>query len=218
MALTFYYGSGSPFAWKVWLALEYKQIPYEFKLMSFQGGDLKTPEFLAINPRHKVPAIVDHDYAANFALFESSAIIEYLEDKFKDGPSLWPKDVQKRALARRIAAEADTYFQPAYGPLIRLTVMRAKDDADANELKEVQDKLIAELNYFENLLSGDFFAGELSVADFAIYPMLAATRRVDQKLPHRGVGAHFGPKIKAFMQRIESLPYLEKTIPPHWKG
>ena len=32
MALTFYYGSGSPFAWKVWLILEHKGIPYEFRL------------------------------------------------------------------------------------------------------------------------------------------------------------------------------------------
>ena len=41
MALTFYYGSGSPFAWKVWLTLEHKQIPYEFRLLSFDRGDLK---------------------------------------------------------------------------------------------------------------------------------------------------------------------------------
>src|SRR5262249_4157483 len=76
MALTFYYGSGSPFAWRVWLALEHKHIPYTFKRMQFDNGDLHTPEYLAINPRHKVPAIVDD----GFALYESAAIVEYLED------------------------------------------------------------------------------------------------------------------------------------------
>ncbi len=40
MAITFYYGSGSPFSWNVWLALEHKQLRYELKLMSLQGGDL----------------------------------------------------------------------------------------------------------------------------------------------------------------------------------
>ena len=40
MALTFYYGSGSPYGWRVWLALEHKQITYELKTMSFSAGDL----------------------------------------------------------------------------------------------------------------------------------------------------------------------------------
>ena len=58
MAITFYYGSGSPFAWKVWLLLEHKQLSYELKLMSLQNGDLKKPEYLAINPRGKVPTLI----------------------------------------------------------------------------------------------------------------------------------------------------------------
>ena len=74
MALTFYYGSGSPFAWRVWLALEHKQIAYELKVLSFDRGDTRTPEFLAINPRGRVPTIV-HD---GFKLWESLAILEYL--------------------------------------------------------------------------------------------------------------------------------------------
>ena len=41
MPLTFYYASGSPYAWRVWLALEHKRIAYGFRLMSFFDGDLK---------------------------------------------------------------------------------------------------------------------------------------------------------------------------------
>jgi len=41
MAIDFYYGSGSPFAWRVWLALEHKALPYELKVMSFDSGDLE---------------------------------------------------------------------------------------------------------------------------------------------------------------------------------
>ena len=69
MALTFYYGSGSPYAWRVWLALEHKAIAYELKAVSFSTGDLTKPEFLALNPRHKVPTIAD----GNFSLYESAA-------------------------------------------------------------------------------------------------------------------------------------------------
>ena len=46
MANTFYCGSGSPFAWKVWLVLEHKKLAYDLKVLSFQAGDLKKPEFL----------------------------------------------------------------------------------------------------------------------------------------------------------------------------
>ena len=53
MALDFYYGSGSPYAWKVWLVLEHKSIPYEFKLLSFDKDETQSPAFLAVNPRGK---------------------------------------------------------------------------------------------------------------------------------------------------------------------
>ena len=71
MAITFYYGSGSPFAWKVWLVLEHKRLAYQLKVMSFQAGDLKKPEYLAINPRGKVPVLIDDGYT----IWESSVII-----------------------------------------------------------------------------------------------------------------------------------------------
>jgi long-chain acyl-CoA synthetase len=54
MTLRFYYGSGSPFAWRVWLALEHKAIPYELQSISFADRQHKSPDYLAINPRGKV--------------------------------------------------------------------------------------------------------------------------------------------------------------------
>jgi glutathione S-transferase len=65
MALAFYCGSGSPFAWKVWLTLEHKQVAYELKVLSFDRGDTKSPEFLAVNPRGQVPAIGGQSDAAD---------------------------------------------------------------------------------------------------------------------------------------------------------
>ena len=46
MALDFYHGHGSPYSWRVWLALELNAIPYELKLMSFQAGDTRKPVFV----------------------------------------------------------------------------------------------------------------------------------------------------------------------------
>ena len=78
MAITLYYGSGSPYAWRVQLALEAKALPYERRLLSFSAGDTRKPEFAKLNPRHRVPTIVDGD----FVLYESNAIVEYLDEAY----------------------------------------------------------------------------------------------------------------------------------------
>ena len=85
MSVRFYYGSGSPYAWRVWLALEHKGIPYHRKTLSFDAGDLKTAEFGALNPRRRVPVLVDDD----FALAESAAIVESIEERWPSGPALF---------------------------------------------------------------------------------------------------------------------------------
>ena len=78
MSVRFYYGSGSPHSWRVWLALEHKGIAYHRKTLSFDAGDLKTAKFGALNPRRRVPVLVDDD----FALAESAAIVEYIEERW----------------------------------------------------------------------------------------------------------------------------------------
>src|SRR6266403_1982182 len=98
MAIVFYYGSGSPFAWRVWLALEHKKLPYELRVMSFDKDDLKQPAFQALTPRGRVPLIQDGDYV----LYESGAIIEYLQDAYpSSGAGLFPADPKPRGMARR---------------------------------------------------------------------------------------------------------------------
>ena len=126
MAITFYYGSGSPFAWKVWLVLEHKQLSYQLKLMSLQSGELKKPEYLAINPRGKVPTLIDDGYT----LWESSVIVEYLEERYPEH-SVLPRNPEDRALARRVAAEADQYLYPVLRRLMEQTLFRPDGNGDA---------------------------------------------------------------------------------------
>jgi hypothetical protein len=59
-----YWISGSPFAWRVLLTAEVKGVPYEGKLLEASKGELKSPEFLAINPLGRVPAIRDGNFKA----------------------------------------------------------------------------------------------------------------------------------------------------------
>jgi glutathione S-transferase len=212
MALAFYYGSGSPYAWRVWLALEHKRIAYEQKVMSFSAGDLRKPEYLAINPRHKVPAIVDD----GFSLYESAAILEYLDEKYA-GPKLFPGDLRQRALARRMVQEADQYYAVAMDELVDQVLFTSREKWDADKIAKGRDAVAQELVLWESLLRSDYLAGELSAADFALYPLIALTLRMEKKKPDLDVQGMIGAKVTGWMKRIEALPYFQKTWPPHWK-
>ena len=203
MALDFYYASGSPYAWRVWLALEHKRIPHTWKLLSFDSGDLETPTFGKINPRRKVPAIVDD----GFALYESSAILEYLEDK-KPEPRLFSADLRERATQRRMIREADAYFAEAMEHL--LEAIAEKKPADPEPMR-------AEIARWEAALTGDFLAGALSAADFTLYPMAALLERYGQRNPQAMPAGLIPPRLAAWMARLVTLDIVQKTRPPRWK-
>jgi glutathione S-transferase len=212
VALMFYYGSGSPYAWRVWLGLEHKQLPYEQKVMSFSAGDLRKPEFLAVNPRHKVPAIVEEGYA----LYESAAILEYL-DEAHSGPKLFPGDVRQRGHVRRMVQEADQYYAVAMERLVDQVLFTAQENWDADEIEAGRKGIARELNLWESLMAGEYLAGDLSAADFTLYPLIALSLRMEKRKPDLDVRGTIGPKLGAWMKRVESLPYFAKTWPPHWK-
>jgi glutathione S-transferase len=214
MSLTFYYGSGSPFAWKVWLTLEHKGIAHEAKRLSFDKEETRSPEFLKVNPRAQVPAILDD----GFALAQSNAICEYLEERYPDKP-LMPKDVKARATIRRMVAEADDKLYKASSHLMDLALYAAKEP-DLKAIDEAKTALKEELAIWESYLKADYFAGSaLSLADFAIYPYMRMPVRVEERAPGLGFKrADLPPKVGAWLARIEALPYYAKTIPPHWKA
>lgn len=214
MALTFYYGSGSPYAWKVWLALEHKGIPYEGKRLTFDPDQTKTPDFLKVNPRGRVPAIVDD----GFALSESNAIVEYLEDRYPEKPLL-PKDVKARGEARRLIAEADGDLEKAFNPFSEATLYTKPEARDAKLIAEKRAVLDKELARWSDALSGDFFAGGVGLVDYTVFPWIRMLPRIEERVPGLGYQRDaLPPKIAAWIARIEALPFYDKTYPPHWRG
>ena len=213
MALTFYCGSGSPYAWKVWLVLEHKAIPYDFRLLSFDKEETQSPAFLAVNPRGKVPTIVDD----GFALWESAVIAEYLEERHPQKPLL-PGDARQRATVRRLATEAQDYLAKAVGGLTQITLFD-KEAPTADALAAAKKAVMEELGRIEAELKGPYLAGALSLADFTAFPWVRLLRRIEDRKPGMGIPDDRLPaKLKAWVKQIEGLPYYEKTIPPHWKG
>ena len=74
------YTAPTPNGHKASITLEELGIPYEVHIVNLMAGDQKKPEFLAINPNGRIPAIVDRD-EDNFAVFESGALMIYLAEK-----------------------------------------------------------------------------------------------------------------------------------------
>jgi glutathione S-transferase len=215
MSLVLYYGSGSPYAWRVQLALEHKALPYERKVLSFSAGDTRKPEFLALNPRHRVPVLVDGE----FVLYESNAIVEYLDEAYPaQGARLFPGDVRTRALVRRLILEVDNYFDKAVDPVVDEAFYAKPEARDADKLAAGRAGVIAEYALFTQAMRGDFLAGPLSAADFAFYPLVAFMKRCETKLPDLRSDAWLTPALAAWKVRMEALPFLDKTIPPHWKA
>jgi glutathione S-transferase len=214
MSIVLYYGSGSPWAWRAQLALEHKALPYERRVLSFAAGDTRKPEFVALNPRHRVPVLVDGD----FVLYESNAIVEYLDEAYAtSGARLFPGDVRTRALVRRLIMEVDNYVDEAIDPLTTQAFARKPEERDPQQIAASRQAVSDELALFGQGMRGDFLAGPLSAADYALYPLVAFLKRCELRLPDLDADGMLTPGIRAWKGRIEALPYLEKTIPPHWK-
>jgi glutathione S-transferase len=212
MSITLHYASGSPYAWRVWLALEHKQLPYRLATLSFSAGDLKKPAFLALNPRHKVPVLQDDD----FAIYESAAILDYLEEAYPARPLL-PRDVRARATARRMIREIDEYLARALEVLVDEILFTPTEKHDAARIERGRDAFTDELAVFEDMLPGDWFAGDAGAVDYALYPIVALALRMQLRVPSLGIDRALGPKLTAWQARFEALPVFAATYPPHWK-
>jgi glutathione S-transferase len=215
MALDFYHGHGSPFAWRVWLALEHKAVPYVLKVLSFQANDTKKPEFIALNPRHTVPTIVDDGHA----VWESLAILEYLDERFTSGAKLYPGDAKNRARIRRLIQEMQGYLgAEGIDPITSELFFKGDAAPDRDKVAEGRKRLGEELEYFSKELRGKFLAGDApTAADFVLYPYLGYCARVTFRKPETKLNELLPAALAEYKKRVEALPYFDKTFPPHWR-
>src|SRR5439155_6284334 len=209
-----YYGSGSPYAWRAQLALEHKALEYELKILSFSAGDTRKPEFVALNPRHQVPVLVDGD----FILYESNAIVEYIDEAYPGrGAPLFPDDAKTRAIVRRFVLEVDNYLDKATEMLLEQAFWKKPEERDSQKIADGRKAVVDELGMFTRAMRGEYLAGPLSAADFAFYPFVAFMKRAELRLPDLDADGMLTPEMRAWKGRIEALPFFDKTIPPHWK-
>ena len=153
--LQFYYNSLSPLSRRVWIALLEKKIPFTPITVNLNEKEQFKPNFLALNPFHHVPVIVDD----GLRVIESLAILDYLESKYPH-PSLLPNEPSQLAKARMAQMVSNNEMSSLVIPLMTETEESVK-------LKQTKRKISRILNFFTALLAEDaYFGGEnLSLGD-----------------------------------------------------
>jgi glutathione S-transferase len=219
MALEVYWGSGSPFAWRVLLTLEVKRLTYQSTLLEFSKGEHKASGFLKLNPRGKVPVLKDDE----FVLSESLAIMAYLDKKYPE-PPLYGTSPQETGLIWRAILEMEAYLVSAGDKLVRpLFFGQGLDETD--RIQEAAAAIRRELKRIDTELEeASWLIGkQISAADISLFPLVQMIFRAAGKdaakpfnfelLP---VDKYF-PNIAAWVKRIEALTGYERTYPPHWR-
>jgi glutathione S-transferase len=220
MAIDIYWGSGSPYSWRVLLALEYKRIPYRSHLLQFSKQEHKSPQMLRLNPRGRVPVLKDGE----FVCYESLAILTYLERKFPD-PPLFGSTPEEAATIMRVICEYQAYAEDHLNKLISIVFFQGLEGRVEEASKAVQAVAKEARTIEGRLTASSWLVGEtFSAADAVIFPgiqllLRALERREAEQLRARFVplDAHF-PAIAAWVRRIENLPGYDRTYPPHWRG
>ena len=177
---------------RVELMLAFLEIPYEAIDLDMANGAHKAPEYLAISPFGKVPAIDDN----GTSLSDSNAIITYLVKAYADGSNWIPADPQGAAEVQRwlSVAAGEIYAGPCAARLVTLFGAGLDHDAaiaTSHALFKIMD---------HHLDGRAFLAGDtITIADVAGYSYIAHS-------PEGGVSLDAYPHIKAWLQCIERQP------------
>jgi GST-like protein len=193
----------TPNGHKITIMLEECGLPYEIKPVNIGQGDQFKPEFLAISPNNRMPAIIDPDGpgGAPISIFESGAILQYLGRKTgKFYPS------EERA---KVVVEEWLFWQMAgLGPMAGQAhhfrgyapeKIQYGIDRYTNEV----NRLYGVLN--KQLAGRDYIAGDYSIADMATYPWIRPYKNQGQDLTEF-------PHIERWYQRMRARPAVAKAV------
>jgi glutathione S-transferase len=219
MALEVYWGSGSPYSWRVLLALEYKRLTYDSHQLQFSKQEHKSPHLLRMNPRGRVPVLKDGDYI----VFESLACLQYLDRKYPEHP-LFGTSAEEAGTIMRVICEYQAYAEQHVTQIVSAVFLDQLDQM-AEEVTKAMHIVGGEARTIEGRLSkSEWLVGEQpSAADLTVFPGIMLLRRAMEKREAGDLRSRFlpmeatYPAIARWIQRMEQLPGYERTYPPHWR-
>lgn len=188
---------------KIHIMLEETGLAYRVHPVNIGKGDQFKPEFLKISPNNKIPAIVDTDGPDGkpYSLFESGAILMYLAEKTG---KFWPQDMATKYrvvqwLMFQMGNVGPMFGQAGHFRQYAPEKIQYAIDRYSNETKRlygVMDKHLGGVEYF---------AGDYSIADMAIFPWT-------QSHPFHGVDLNEFPNVKRWYDAIMARPAVQRGI------
>ena len=177
------------------ILLEELGLPYSIHKIDIGKGEQFSPEFIAINPNSKIPAIIDRD--SEITVFESGAILIYLAEK--TGKFLPPEGADRVRVIEWLMFQMAS-VGPMFGQLghfrtvapEKLPYAIARYEKETLRLLSVLDRQLADNSYI---------AGEYSIADMATYPWVVATTS-----PYMGLSLEEFPNVQRWIETMEARP------------
>lgn len=196
----------TPNGWKVSIALEEMELPYEVKLINIGKGDQFDPEFLKIAPNNRMPAIVDHEGPDGkpISVFESGAILQYLARKTGKFGGATERE--------RVEVEEWLMWQMGgVGPMggqAHHFIKYAPEMDPPNDIPYAKDRYRNEVSRLYRVLDTrladrEYVAGDYSIADMAIWPWASLWERQEQNIDDK-------PNLRAWLERCKARPALVK--------
>lgn len=194
------YSAATPNGYKISIALEELGLPYALHALDLSQGEQKRPEFLAICPNGRIPAIVDRSNG-DFAVFESGAILVYLAEQTG---RLMAQDTMGRSLVMQwlmfqmagigpMMGQANVFFR--YLPE-KIPVAIDRYQGECSRLFRVLDQRLGEHEYL---------AGDYSIADIANWAWVRTYK-------WSGVAIDGMPHLQRWLKQIRARPAVEKGI------
>jgi glutathione S-transferase/GST-like protein len=194
------YTAATPNGHKVSIALEELALPYTLKVLELSKNEQKQPEFLAINPNGRIPAIVDHA-EQDFVVFESGACLMYLAEKTG---WLMPTDAKGRSRVLQwlmfqmggigpMMGQANVFYR--YFP----EKIQPAIDRYQGESKRLMRVLDGHLQHHE------YLAGDYSIADIANWAWVRTHK-------WSGVAIDDLPHLQRWVHSIRQRPAVQRGI------
>lgn len=194
----------TPNGWKASIALEELGLPYAVHPVHIGRGEQFKPEFLAISPNNRIPALVDHAPAGGgppVSIFESGAILLYLAEKTGQ---LLPQDLRGRTEVVQWLMWQMGGFGPMLGQAHHFRrYAPERIEYAVNRYTQEAARLYRVLN--TRLADREFVAGAYSIADIAIYPWTRTHDWQGQDL------ADF-PHVQRWVQTMRARPAVQRGL------
>ena len=194
----------TPNGHKVHIALEELAFPYKVIPVNIGAGDQFNPEFLAVTPNHRIPAIVDHEGLGGkpVTLFESGAILIYLAEK---AGKLMPSDPHERLACLQWLMFQMGGVGPMFGQYNHFAAYAPEKlpyaiDRYTNEVQRLHRVLEKRLSSSQYLAGNDY-----SIADIATFPWVRNPARRNVELEHF-------PAVKRWHDAIAARPAVQRGV------